>query len=57
MVTAKFYLDKRAVKEGQPAPLKIVITLNRKHAYINLDVKLLPEQWNAAAGKYRKPSK
>lgn len=51
MITTKFYLDKRAVKDGQPAPLKIVITLNRKHAYINLDVKLLPEQWNVATNK------
>lgn len=51
MISTKFYFDRRAVKDGQSAPLKIRITMNRKQAYINLDVKLLPDQWNEDSDK------
>lgn len=51
MISTKFYFDRRAVKDGQSAPLKIRITMNRKQAYINLDVKLLPDRWNEDSDK------
>lgn len=41
------YLDTRAVDAGSPAPLKVAIRRNGKAAYIPLDIKLLPEQWDS----------
>lgn len=40
MITTKLYLDTRAVKDGEPAPLKVAITKKRQAAYISLGVKL-----------------
>lgn len=51
MATTKFYLDKRAVREGKPAPLKLAITKKGKTALLNLNVMLLPEQWDRIWGK------
>lgn len=40
------YLDKRATKEGAPAPLKIAIRRKGVTAFIPLDFKVTPKQWN-----------
>lgn len=40
------YLDKRAVRDGAPAPLKLAIRRKGVTAYIPLDMKILPRQWN-----------
>ena len=47
MITTKLYLDTRAVKSDEPAPLKVAITKKRQAAYISLGVKLTKEQWDA----------
>lgn len=46
MATTKFYLDTRAVKGDNYAPLKVVITKHGHASYISLDIKLLPSQWD-----------
>lgn len=51
MATTKFYLDTRAVREGKSAPLKLAITKKKKTALLNLNVMLLPEQWDRISGK------
>jgi len=48
MATTKFYLDTRAVKSGEPAPLKICLTKNGRAAYIPLNIRILPSQWDKA---------
>jgi hypothetical protein len=40
------YLDKRAVRDGAPAPLKLAIRRKGVTAFIPLDMKILPKQWN-----------
>lgn len=51
MATTKFYLDTRAVRKGQAAPLKLAITKKRETALLHLNVQLLPTQWDKATGK------
>lgn len=51
MATTKFYLDTRSVKKGEPAPLKITITLHGKSALLPLNIKLLPSQWDTKTAK------
>lgn len=51
MATVKLYLDRRAVKDGTPAPLKLAITEKGSTAYLKLNVKLLPTEWDPAAEK------
>lgn len=47
MVTTKFYLDRRAVKDdAKPAPLKIAITKGGSTSYIPLGILLLKNQWD-----------
>ncbi len=47
MASTKLYLDTRAVEDGCPAPLKVVITSGRTTALIKLDVpSLTAAQWN-----------
>lgn len=46
MAKVKFYLDSRGLDNKKPAPLKIKITSKGVGAYIPLDVRLLPSQWN-----------
>ena len=48
MTTIHLYLDKRSVKRGELAPLKIGINKKGSSAYISLNVKLYPTQWDAA---------
>lgn len=53
MVTTKFYLDVRATKTGQPAPLKIAITKKGSTTYLPLNVTLLPTQWDQSKQKVK----
>lgn len=53
MITTKFYLDCRAVKKGNPAPLKIAITKKGVTAHIPLNVSLLPNQWDNKTQKIK----
>lgn len=46
-ITVHIYLDKRAVKQGCEAPLKIGINRHSSSAYISLGKKILPSQWDA----------
>lgn len=46
MAKIKFYLDTRATRNGDGSPLKIKITSHGVGAFINLDIRLLPNQWN-----------
>lgn len=50
MASVKFYLDTRSVPPDVPAPLKIMITHNRTTALHSVDIRLLPSQWDGAAG-------
>lgn len=47
MATVHVYLDKRAVKRGDEAPLKIGINKQGLSAYINTGIKIFPTQWDA----------
>lgn len=53
MATTKLYLDTRAVKRGEPAPLKVSITKHGKASYISLGVKIFPSQWDKEHGKVK----
>ena len=46
MATTKLYLDTRAVRKGEAAPLKLTITKHSDTAMIPLHVKILPSQWD-----------
>ena len=43
----KFYLDTRAVKKGDPAPLKLSFTHNSKSALLSLGIFLTEKQFNS----------
>ena len=47
MATVHLYLDKRSIKRGEEAPLKIGINKQGSSAYISLNVKIYPTQWDA----------
>lgn len=47
MITTKLYLDRRAVKEGQDAPVKLQLNSRGKTALLNLGIRLNPRYWNA----------
>lgn len=47
----RFYLDKRAGKNGKNIPLKVAIASCHKTAFIATDVKLNENQWNAKTQK------
>lgn len=49
MITTKFYLDCRATKSSNPAPLKLSITKNGVASYISMNVTLLKNQWDRKA--------
>jgi len=58
MITTKFYLDSRHVKDGKPSSLKLAITYNQKAVYFPLKIKLLPNCWDNVAQKIlRVPNK
>lgn len=46
MITVKFYLDSRMVKDGHPSSLKIAIIYKLKSAFLPLKIKLFPNNWN-----------
>lgn len=46
MVTISIYLDTRACKKGNPAPLKMAVRQHGQTAFIPTDIKLLPSQWS-----------
>ncbi|MDY3933191.1 MAG: Arm DNA-binding domain-containing protein, partial [Muribaculaceae bacterium] len=46
MATAKLYLDKRA-SVGLTAPVKVLITHNRKSVFLSLGVKVPIEKWDS----------
>lgn len=46
MANSRLYLDERKVKSGNPCVLKIGIAHKKMSAYISLDVKILPNQWD-----------
>lgn len=46
MANTKFYFDCRRTKPGHPSVLKIAIGHKNTTAYISLDAKLMPEEWD-----------
>lgn len=53
MATTKFYLDIRTKRADGTFPLKIVITRCQSSAWINLNVRLTPKQWDKTAGEIK----
>lgn len=51
MASLKFYFDKRAKRKDSEVPLKVSITHKSVTALINLEVLLLPDQWEAKSDK------
>lgn len=51
MATTKLYLDTRAVKRGEAAPLKLSITKHGVASYISLNVRIFPSQWDKVHGR------
>ena len=47
MANSRFYLDERKTKAGCPCVLKIGIAHKGMSAFISLDVKIFPNQWDA----------
>lgn len=48
MPTIHIYLDKRNVKQDEPAPLKVGINKRGSSAYISLNIKVKSSQWDAS---------
>lgn len=48
MATCKLYLDTRRPSKDGLCPLKLLLTQNRKVAYVTLKARLLPSQWDAS---------
>lgn len=46
MSSIKIYLDARAIKDDSLAPLKVMINHNSQSAFIPLNVKIRPSQWD-----------
>ena len=54
MATLRFYLDTRATggdRSEKSAPLKLAVVHRGSTSYINLNLSLLPTQWNAKTEK------
>lgn len=49
MATIKFILDRRAVRDGAEAPVKVSIGHQRKTALLPVNIFLTEEQWDAHA--------
>ena len=47
MANTRLFLDMRRAKEGEPSVLKVAIAHHKQTAYISLDVRLLPHQWDS----------
>lgn len=50
-MATKFYLDTRAVKDGEPAPLKLAISRKGTRSFLTLSVSVTKDQWDAKALK------
>ena len=50
MATTKLYLDRRTLRADGTYLLKLVITRNQFPAWINLNIRLLPNQWDEQTG-------
>ena len=48
MAKTSFYLDTRRTKPGCPSVLKVSINHRNTRAYVSLNAKLLPSQWDSA---------
>lgn len=48
MITLKFYLDSRAVKAGEAAPVKLSVQSKGKQSYLPTGVKVKANQWDKA---------
>lgn len=53
MATTKLYLDTRATKHGELAPLKLAITKKGKTALLPLHIKISPSQWDKKIGRVK----
>lgn len=53
MATTKLYLDTRSTKRGEAAPLKVKITKHGQGAFIPLDLRIFPSQWDAEHGRVK----
>lgn len=51
MATTKFYLDTRAVREGDPAPLKLAISRKGTRTFLSLNVYITKDQWDEKTEK------
>ena len=51
MAKAKFFLDTRRKAQGTPCVLKVAIGHFNKTAYISLETRILPEQWDGVHSK------
>lgn len=51
MANTRFFLDTRRTKAGSPSLLKVAIAHLKKTAYITLEAKLLPNQWDVLRNK------
>lgn len=47
MISLRLYLDSRAVKKGEPCPIKLMLNHRSKTALLPLGVSVLPYQWDA----------
>ena len=54
MITLKFYLDARAVKAGEAAPVRLSVHQNSKRAFINTGVRVKPDQWDKGLQRVRR---
>ncbi len=48
VVSIRLYLDARAVKAGEPAPLRFVFTKRGVPAWLAVGIRVLPSQWDKA---------
>lgn len=51
MAKIKFYFDSRRVASGKEVPLKVAVTQKSRNAYITLNIRLMPTQWDEAGCK------
>ena len=54
MITLRFYLDVRAVKAGETAPVKLSVHRDSKRAFIGTGVRVKPEQWDKGLQRVRR---
>lgn len=52
-ITFKVFLDDRREKKDQKYPLKIRVTIDRKHREFHLDIRLEKTHWDAQVQKVK----